>query len=97
MAAPASKKQENIGMSVYVSDREDVNNGKQESSPPQEHMPYSLLSCFSRTILSKDIWNVSQNVLWLWYIYTMEYYSAIKRMHLNQFNEVDETGAHYTE
>ena len=21
----------------------------------------------------------------LWYIYTMEYYSAIKRMHLNQF------------
>ena len=21
----------------------------------------------------------------LWYIYTMEYYSAIKKMHLNQF------------
>ena len=34
----------------------------------------------------------------LWYIYTMEYYSAIKK---NTFeissNEVDETGAYYTE
>ena len=34
----------------------------------------------------------------LWYIYTMEYYSAIKK---NAFeissNEMDETGAHYTE
>ena len=34
----------------------------------------------------------------LWYIYTMEYYSAIKK---NAFeihsNEVDETGAYYTE
>ena len=30
----------------------------------------------------------------LWYIYTMEYYSAIKKIHLN---EVDETGAYYTD
>ena len=34
----------------------------------------------------------------LWYIYTMEYYSAIKK---NTFesssNEVDETGTYYTE
>ena len=34
----------------------------------------------------------------LWYIYTMEYYSAVKK---NTFespsNEVDETGAYYTE
>ena len=34
----------------------------------------------------------------LWYIYTMEYYSAFKK---NMFeissNEVDETGANYTE
>ena len=34
----------------------------------------------------------------LWYIYTMEYYSAIKK---NTFEsvliEVDETGAYYTE
>ena len=34
----------------------------------------------------------------LWYIYTMEYYSAIKK---NTFeissNEVDETGAYYTD
>ena len=31
----------------------------------------------------------------VWYIYTMEYYSAIKK---NSFesNEVDETGAYYT-
>ena len=29
----------------------------------------------------------------LWYIYTMEYYSAIKK----SSNEVDETGAYYTE
>ena len=48
-------------------------------------MPYSLLSCFSRTILRKGIWNVSQNVFWLWYIYTMEYYSAIKK---NAFESV---------
>ena len=31
----------------------------------------------------------------LWYIYTMEYYSAIKKIHLNQFYEMDETGAYY--
>ena len=34
----------------------------------------------------------------LWYVYTMEYYSAVKK---NTFespsNEVDETGAYYTE
>ena len=34
--------------------------------------------------LSADEW-----IRKLWYIYTMEYYSAI--------NEMDETGAHYTE
>ena len=34
----------------------------------------------------------------LWYIYTMEYYSAIKKEHIwVSSNEVDETGAHYTE
>ena len=31
----------------------------------------------------------------LWYIYTMEYYSAIKNCISS--NEVDETGAYYTE
>ena len=31
----------------------------------------------------------------LWYIYTMEYYSAIKKNACS--NEVDETGAYYTE
>ena len=32
-----------------------------------------------------------------WYIYTMEYYSAIKKEHIwVSFNEVDETGAYYT-
>ena len=31
------------------------------------------------------------------HIYTMEYYSAIKKNSLNQFNEMEETGAHYTE
>ena len=34
----------------------------------------------------------------LWYIHTMEYYSAIKKEHIwINSNEVDETGAYYTE
>ena len=34
----------------------------------------------------------------LWYIYTMEYYSVIKKKFiLISSNEVDDTGAHYTE
>ena len=34
----------------------------------------------------------------LWYIYTMEYYSAIKKnIFESVLNEVDETGAYYTE
>ena len=34
----------------------------------------------------------------LWYIYTMEYYSAIKKEHIwVSFNEVNEPGAYYTE
>ena len=35
----------------------------------------------------------------LWYIYRMEYYSAIKKNAFESvlMNEVDETGAHYTE
>ena len=32
----------------------------------------------------------------LWYIYTMEYYSAIKKNSFESvLNETDETGAHY--
>ena len=33
----------------------------------------------------------------LWYIYTMEYYTAIKEYIWISSNEVDETGAYYTE
>ena len=33
----------------------------------------------------------------LWYIYTMEYYSAIKKYVCISSNEVDEIGAYYTE
>ena len=33
----------------------------------------------------------------LWYIYTMEYYSAIKKNTFDHFYEMDKTGAHYTE
>ena len=33
----------------------------------------------------------------LWYIYTMEYYTAIKKYIWISSNEVDETGAYYTE
>ena len=34
----------------------------------------------------------------LWYIYTMEYYSAIKNNSFESVsNDMDETGAHYTE
>ena len=33
----------------------------------------------------------------LWYIYTMEYYSAIKKNAFESVLEVDETGAYYTE
>ena len=32
----------------------------------------------------------------LWYIYMMEYYSAIKKNTFESVNEVDETGAYYT-
>ena len=32
----------------------------------------------------------------LWYIYTMEYYSAIKKNSF-ELNEMDETGVHHTE
>ena len=33
----------------------------------------------------------------LWYIYPMEYYSAIRKNAFDSSNEVDETGAYYTE
>ena len=33
----------------------------------------------------------------LWYIYTMEYYSAIKKNTFESVLKVDETGAYYTE
>ena len=33
----------------------------------------------------------------LWYVYTMEYYTAIKRNTSLSFNEVDEPGTYYTE
>ena len=33
----------------------------------------------------------------LWYIYTMEYYSAVKKNIFISSNEVDETEADYTE
>ena len=33
----------------------------------------------------------------LWYIYKMEYYSAIKKNTFDSSNEVDETGVDYTE
>ena len=34
----------------------------------------------------------------LWYIYTMEYYSAIKKEYIGiSSDEMDETGANYTE
>ena len=34
----------------------------------------------------------------LWYIYTMDYYSALKKNAFESVsNEVDETGAYYTE
>ena len=42
--------------------------------------------------LSADEW-----IRKLWYIYTMEYYSAIKKCIWISSNEVDEIGAYYTE
>ena len=33
----------------------------------------------------------------LWYVYTMEYYSAIKKNAFESFLTVDEPGAYYTE
>ena len=66
--------------------------------------PFSLVSYRKVKQLNKDVqlsiartWKEPRCPLadkWirkLWYIYTMEYYSAIKK------NEVDETGAYYTE
>ena len=42
--------------------------------------------------------SADERIRTLWYVYTMEYYSAIKK---NTFeissNEVDETGAYYTD
>ena len=36
-------------------------------------------------------------IIKLWYIYTWSITQPLKRIHLNQFYEVDETGADYTE
>ena len=33
----------------------------------------------------------------LWYIYRIKYYSAIKKNKFDSSNEVDESGAYYTE
>ena len=53
---------------------------------------YSLWSAFLNHA-SADEW-----IRKLWYIYTMEYYLAIKEKYIwISSNEVDETGAYYTE
>ena len=42
--------------------------------------------------------NIGVHMSKLWHIYTMEYYSAIKKnTFVSVLNEVDEAGAYYTE
>ena len=58
----------------------------------------SALFTIARTWKQPRCQSVDEWIRKLWFIYTMEYYSAIKRTPLSQFiHEMDETGAYYTE
>ena len=58
----------------------------------QERLSLSVLLWKQPRCPSADEW-----IRKLWYIYTMEYYSAIKTNIWISSNEVDETGTYYTE
>ena len=66
---------------------------------PSSHLPPHLISlgCPARTWKQPRCPSADEWIRKLWYIYTMEYYSAIKKYIWISSNEVDETGAYYTE
>ena len=55
-------------------------------------MVIAALFIIARTWKQPRCPSVDEWIRKLWYIYTMEYYSAIKRVHLISSNELDETG-----
>ena len=58
----------------------------------------AALFIIARTCKQPGYQSADEWIRKLWYIYTMEYYSAIKRIAFESvLNEVDETGAYYTE
>ena len=62
-------------------------------------MLVAALFTITRTLTQPRCPSPDEWIIKLWYIYTMEYYSAIKKNTFDSvfFNEVDETGAYYTE
>ena len=62
---------------------------------------FSTLFIIARTWKQPRCPSANEWIRKLWYIYTMEYYSAIKKNTfesvLMSSSEVDETGAYYTE
>ena len=62
-------------------------------------MFFAALFIIARTWKQPRCPSVDEWIRKQWYIYTMEYYSAIKKDSLKRIhsNEVDETGADYTE
>ena len=65
---------------------------------PVGHLSLSLCLSLSHRSSQQESACTDEWIRKLWYIYTREYYSAIKKECIwISSNEVDETGAHYTE
>ena len=71
-----------------------------KSKLKKTHVPQCSLQQFTiaRTWKQRRCLSVDEWIRKLWYIYTMEYYSVIKKECIGvSSNEVDEIGAYYTE
>ena len=57
----------------------------------------AALFIIARTLKQPRCPSADEWIRKLWYIYTMEYYSAIKNNSFESVLKMDEAGAHYTE